>query len=53
MTTSSVTWTQEMVEVAGTSINLVKGGSGQAVQNMNVMFGLEETAGLAQRALYP
>ena len=28
MTTSSVAWTQEMVEVAGTRINLVKGGSG-------------------------
>jgi len=26
--------------------NLVKGASGQAVQNMNVMFGLEETSGL-------
>ena len=26
--------------------NLVKGASGQAVQNMNVMFGLDETAGL-------
>lgn len=26
--------------------NLVKGAAGQAVQNMNVMFGLEETAGL-------
>ena len=26
--------------------NLVKGASGQAVQNMNVMLGLEETAGL-------
>ncbi len=26
--------------------NLVKGASGQAVQNMNVMFGLPETAGL-------
>jgi N-acetyl-gamma-glutamyl-phosphate reductase len=26
--------------------NLLKGASGQAVQNMNVMFGLEETAGL-------
>ena len=26
--------------------NLVKGASGQAVQNMNIMFGLEETAGL-------
>ncbi len=26
--------------------NLLKGASGQAVQNMNIMFGLEETAGL-------
>ena len=33
--------------------NLVKGAAGQAVQNMNVMFGLEETAGLMQAPLYP
>ena len=33
--------------------NLVKGASGQAVQNMNVMFGLEETMGLQQQALFP
>jgi len=26
--------------------NLIKGASGQAVQNMNIMFGLEETTGL-------
>ena len=26
--------------------NLLKGASGQAVQNMNLMFGIEETAGL-------
>ncbi|MBA7710316.1 N-acetyl-gamma-glutamyl-phosphate reductase [subsurface metagenome] len=26
--------------------NLVKGASGQAVQNMNILFGLEETIGL-------
>jgi N-acetyl-gamma-glutamyl-phosphate reductase len=26
--------------------NLVKGGSGQAVQNANIMFGMEETSGL-------
>ena len=26
--------------------NLVKGAAGQAVQNMNLMFGLEETEGL-------
>jgi len=28
--------------------NLVKGAAGQAVQNMNIMFGLEESAGLCQ-----
>jgi N-acetyl-gamma-glutamyl-phosphate reductase len=33
--------------------NLVKGASGQAVQNMNVLFGLDETAGLEQQALFP
>jgi N-acetyl-gamma-glutamyl-phosphate reductase len=26
--------------------NLVKGAAGQAVQNLNLMFGLEETSGL-------
>ncbi|HZL58680.1 MAG TPA: N-acetyl-gamma-glutamyl-phosphate reductase [Stellaceae bacterium] len=33
--------------------NLVKGASGQAVQDMNVMLGLDETAGLAQQPLFP
>jgi N-acetyl-gamma-glutamyl-phosphate reductase len=33
--------------------NLVKGAAGQAVQNMNVMFGLDETAGLDGIALLP
>jgi len=33
--------------------NLVKGASGQAVQVMNLMFGLPETAGLAGIALAP
>ena len=33
--------------------NLVKGASGQAVQCMNLMFGLEETIGLQQIALLP
>ena len=33
--------------------NLVKGAAGQAVQNMNVMFGLPETLGLEQLAIYP
>ena len=26
--------------------NLIKGAAGQAVQNMNLMFGIDETAGL-------
>ncbi len=33
--------------------NLVKGASGQAVQNMNLIFDLPETAGLEQEALFP
>jgi N-acetyl-gamma-glutamyl-phosphate reductase len=33
--------------------NLVKGSSGQAVQNMNLMLGLEETTGLMQAPLFP
>ena len=33
--------------------NLVKGAAGQAVQNMNLMFGLEETTGLENPSLYP
>ncbi len=33
--------------------NLVKGASGQAVQNMNIMFGLDETSGLTSIGLLP
>jgi N-acetyl-gamma-glutamyl-phosphate reductase len=33
--------------------NLVKGGAGQAVQNMNLMFDLPETIGLEALAVYP
>ncbi|MFH1775398.1 MAG: N-acetyl-gamma-glutamyl-phosphate reductase [Chloroflexota bacterium] len=33
--------------------NLVKGAAGQAVQNMNLMLGLPETAGLEALAIYP
>lgn len=33
--------------------NLVKGASGQAVQNMNILFGLPEDAGLKAPALLP
>ncbi|MEQ9091523.1 MAG: N-acetyl-gamma-glutamyl-phosphate reductase [Balneola sp.] len=32
--------------ITGVIDNLIKGASGQAVQNMNLMFGLEETTGL-------
>ena len=33
--------------------NLVKGAAGQAVQNMNIMFGLPESRGLEMNPLYP
>ncbi len=33
--------------------NLVKGAAGQAIQSMNVMYGLPETAGLEQEPLFP
>ncbi|HRH47802.1 MAG TPA: N-acetyl-gamma-glutamyl-phosphate reductase [Panacibacter sp.] len=47
------------LEKAGTKLvvhsaidNLLKGASGQAVQNMNLMFGIDETAGLKLKANY-
>jgi N-acetyl-gamma-glutamyl-phosphate reductase len=33
--------------------NLVKGASGQAIQNMNIMFGLPEGTGLHLPGLLP
>ena len=33
--------------------NLVKGAAGQAVQNMNLIFGLPETMGLEQAPMFP
>jgi N-acetyl-gamma-glutamyl-phosphate reductase len=33
--------------------NLVKGAAGQAVQNMNIMFGLPESAGINMIPLLP
>ncbi|MBF0183761.1 MAG: N-acetyl-gamma-glutamyl-phosphate reductase [Magnetococcales bacterium] len=33
--------------------NLVKGAAGQAVQNMNLMFGMDERTGLEQLPLFP
>ena len=42
-----------MVVVLSVIDNLLKGASGQAVQNMNIMFGLDETEGLQTVALLP
>lgn len=33
--------------------NLVKGGAGQAIQNLNLMLGLEESLGLTEPATFP
>lgn len=33
--------------------NLLKGASGQAIQNLNIMFGHEETAGLESAGVFP
>ena len=33
--------------------NLVKGASGQAIQNMNLMLGIEETTGLTSPGIFP
>ncbi len=33
--------------------NLIKGASGQAIQNMNLMFGMPETMALEQETLFP
>jgi len=43
----------DTVVVLAAEDNLVKGAAGQAVQNMNIMFGLEETAGLDIVAALP
>jgi N-acetyl-gamma-glutamyl-phosphate reductase len=44
---------EDTVVVLSVIDNLTKGAAGQAVQNMNLMFGLEESAGLEQVALLP
>ncbi|MFU8763727.1 MAG: N-acetyl-gamma-glutamyl-phosphate reductase [Haliea sp.] len=44
---------RDTVVVMSTIDNLVKGASGQAVQNMNIMFGLREQAGLELVGLLP
>jgi N-acetyl-gamma-glutamyl-phosphate reductase len=42
----------DMLVVHSVADNLLKGASGQALQNMNLMFGLDETAGLILKANY-
>jgi len=44
--TISLTFAGDMLILTSATDNLVKGAAGQAVQNMNVMFGLEEGTGL-------
>jgi N-acetyl-gamma-glutamyl-phosphate reductase len=43
----------DMLVVLVVQDNLVKGASGQAVQCMNLMFGLKESTGLLNIALLP
>ena len=43
----------DMLVVLSVIDNLTKGAAGQAVQNMNLMFGLPETTGLLQPPLVP
>lgn len=42
-----------MLVAVGVLDNLVKGAAGQAIENMNLMLGLEQTSGLDFPALYP
>ncbi len=39
--------------IIATLDNLVKGSAGQALQNLNLMFGLQESLGLEQQPLFP
>ena len=41
------------VVMMGAIDNMVKGAAGQAIQNMNLMFGLPENAGLKQVPIFP
>ncbi|MCR4672898.1 MAG: N-acetyl-gamma-glutamyl-phosphate reductase [Lachnospiraceae bacterium] len=42
-----------LIVAIGAIDNLVKGAAGQAVQNMNIMFGLPETEGIDQVPMFP
>ena len=41
------------VVMMGALDNLVKGAAGQAVQNMNLLFGLDEAEGLKMVPMFP
>ena len=41
----------DVIKVVGVTDNLVKGAAGSAIQNMNLMFGFDETEGLAHYGL--
>ncbi len=43
----------DVIVVSSVIDNLMKGAAGQAIQNMNIMFDLDETLGLTQVALVP
>ena len=49
----SIPQERDTVVVMSTIDNLVKGASGQAIQNMNIMLGLPEDTGLQQIGLLP
>jgi N-acetyl-gamma-glutamyl-phosphate reductase len=57
---SNVCWINGWVDertgtilIASALDNLVKGAAGQAIQNANIMLGLDEAAGLSVRGLWP
>lgn len=41
------------IVIIGAMDNLIKGAAGQAVQNMNIMFNIDETTGLLQVPMFP
>ena len=43
----------QMAIIVSVIDNLVKGASGQAIQNLNLLYGLDETTGLNQLPVYP
>ncbi len=41
------------IVIMGAMDNLIKGAAGQAVQNMNIMFNIDEATGLLQVPMFP